>query len=137
MAQQRDNKGRFVKGNSEGRKFKQGEVANPTGRPPLLCNVLKSMPPEAQEMAMSALWTAISQKDVRSAKEYLEKSAAELPECGFALQVAVKALMGNRGWFALMDIYDRLFGKPRQTTEIDGTFNITPPPIIIEGEDDE
>jgi hypothetical protein len=45
--------------------------------------------------------------------------------------------MGNRGWFALMDIYDRLFGKPRQTTEIDGTFNITPPPIIIEGEDDE
>lgn len=137
MAQQRDSKGRFVKGNKEGNRYKEGQSGNPAGRPPLLCNVLKNLPPDAQEQAMSVLWTAISQKDVRTAKEFLEKSAAELPECGFALQIAVKALMGNRGWFALMDIYDRLFGKPRQTTEIDGTFNITPPPIIIEGEDDE
>ena len=137
MAQQRDNKGRFVKGNKEGNRFAEGQSGNPAGRPPLLCNVLKNLPADAQEKAYSALWTAMSQPDVKSAKEFLEKSAAELPECGFALQVAVKALMGNRGWFALMDIYDRLFGKPRQTTEIDGTFNITPPPIIIEGEDDE
>ena len=140
MAQQRDEKGRFVKGSSgnAATQFKAGQSGNPAGRQPFLCNVLKSMPAEAQEMAMSALWTAISQKDVRSAKEYLEKTAEELPECGFALQIAVKALMGNQGWYALMDIYDRLFGKPRQTTEIDGTFNLTPPPIIIEkGEDDD
>lgn len=33
---------------------------------------------------------------------------------------------------------DRLAGKPRQVAEIDGNFNITPPPIIIEaGEEDE
>jgi hypothetical protein len=137
MAQQGDEKGRFVKGNKEGHRFKVGESGNPNGRPPLLCNVLKNLPADAQEKEYSALWTAMSQPDVKSAKEFLEKSAEELPECGFALQVAVKALMGNRGWLALMDIYDRLFGKPRQTTEIDGTFNITPPPIIIEGEDDE
>lgn len=137
MAQQRDNKGRFVKGNNIGPRFKPGEVTNPAGRTPLFCNVLKNMPTEAQEMAMSALWTAISQKDVRSAKEYLEKTAEELPECGFALQIAVKALMGNKGWDAMMDIYDRLFGRPRQTTEIDGTFNLTPPPIIIEKGDDD
>lgn len=31
---------------------------------------------------------------------------------------------------------DRLAGKPRQVAEIDGNFNITPPPIIIEGEDE-
>ena len=141
MAQQRDEKGRFVKGASgnAATQFKAGQSGNPAGRQPFLCNVLKSMPAEAQEMAMSALWTAISQKDVRSAKEYLEKCADELPECGFALQIAVKALMGNKGWDALMDIYDRLFGRPRQTTEIDGTFNLTPPPIIIEkgGDDDD
>lgn len=141
MAQQRDEKGRFVKGSSgnAATQFKAGQSGNPAGRQPFLCNVLKSMPAEAQEMAMSALWTAISQKDVRSAKEYLEKCADELPECGFALQIAVKALMGNKGWDALMDIYDRLFGRPRQTTEIDGTFNLTPPPIIIEkgGDDDD
>lgn len=139
MAQQRDDKGRFVKGTSgnAATQFKAGQSGNPAGRQPFLCNVLK-MPPEAQEMAMSALWTAISQKDVRSAKEYLEKTAEELPECGFALQIAVKALMGNKGWDAMMDIFDRLWGRPRQTTEIDGTFNLTPPPIIIEkGEDDD
>lgn len=138
MAQQRDSRGRFIKGNKEGNRFKDGVSGNPAGRPPLLCNVLKKMSPEAQEQAMSVLWTAISQKDVRSAKRFLEMSAEELPECGFTLQVAVKELMSNKGWYALMDIYDRLWGKPRQTTEIDGTFNITPPPIIIEkGEDDE
>lgn len=137
MAQQRDDKGRFVKGNKEGNRFAEGQSGNPAGRPPLLCNVLKNLPPDAQEQAMSVLWTAISQKDVRSAKEFLEKCADDLPECGFALQIAVKALMGNKGWDALMDIYDRLWGRPRQTTEIDGTFNLTPPPIIIEkGEDD-
>jgi hypothetical protein len=137
MAQQRDSKGRFTKGNKEGHRFKAGDVGNPNGRPPLLCNVLKNLPADAQEKAYSALWTAMSQPDVKSAKEFLEKSAEELPECGFALQVAVKALMGNKGWDALMDIYDRLWGRPRQTTEIDGTFNLTPPPIIIEKGDDD
>ena len=137
MAQQRDSKGRFMKGNKEGNRFKEGQSGNPTGRPPLLCNVLKNLPSDAQERAMSVLWTAISQKDVRSAKEFLEKCADDLPECGFALQIAVKALMGNKGWDALMDIYDRLWGRPRQTTEIDGTFNLTPPPIIIEKYEDD
>ena len=32
---------------------------------------------------------------------------------------------------------DRVAGKPRQVAEIEGNFNITPPPIIIEAEDDE
>lgn len=31
---------------------------------------------------------------------------------------------------------DRVAGKPRQIAEIEGNFNLTPPPIIIEGEDD-
>lgn len=137
MAQQRDNKGRFVKGNKEGNRFAEGQSGNPAGRPPLLCNVLKNLPADAREQVMSALWTAISQNDVRSAKRFLEMKTDELPECGFALQVAVKELMSNKGWFALMDICDRLWGKPRQTTEIDGTFNLTPPPIIIEKGDDD
>ena len=72
MAQQRDEKGRFMKGNKEGHRFKAGEVGNPNGRPPLLCNVLKNLPADAQEKAYSALWTAMSQPDVKSAKEFLE-----------------------------------------------------------------
>ena len=31
---------------------------------------------------------------------------------------------------------DRMAGKPRQVAEVEGNFNLTPPPIIIEGEDE-
>ena len=136
MERQRNEKGQFIKGNKEGHRFKKGEVTNPAGRPPLLCNALKNMPQDAREKVHDALWTAISQQDVKSAQAYLQKAADELPECGFVLQLAVKTLMGNKGWFALMDICDRLFGKPRQIAEIEGNFNLTPPPIIIEGEEE-
>lgn len=136
MERQRNEKGQFVKGNKEGHRFKKGEVTNPQGRPPLLCNMLKNVPQDAREKVHDALWTAISQPDVKSAQAYLQKATEELPECGFVLQLAVKTLMGNKGWFALMDICDRLFGKPRQIAEIEGNFNIAPPPIIIEGEEE-
>lgn len=136
MERQRDDKGRFIKGNKEGHRFQKGVVTNPMGRPPMLCNVMKNLPQDAREKVHDALWTAISQPDVKTAKEFLEKSAEDMPECGFVLQLAVKTLMGSKGWFALMDICDRLFGKPRQIAEIEGNFNLTPPPIIIEGEEE-
>lgn len=43
----------------------------------------------------------------------------------------------NDGTFKALDsLLDRGWGKPRQTTEIEGGLNLTPPPIIIEGEDE-
>lgn len=135
MAAQRDAKGRFVKGNNLG--FQKGIAPNPTGRPQAMATILKNIPPDAREKVYDALWTAISQKDVKAASSYLQKTAEELPECGFVLQLAVKSLAGNKGWWALMDICDRLFGKPRQITELEGNFQLTPPPIIIEGEDEQ
>lgn len=137
MEKQRDEKGRFLKGNKIGRTFQKGDIGNPAGRPPMLHNVLAKLPADAKEKVYDALWTAISQPDVKSASLYLQKTAEELPECGFVLQLAVKTLAGSKGWFALMDICDRLFGKPRQITEVEGNFNLTPPPVIIEGEEDE
>ena len=137
MKPQRDSRGRFIKGNNEGPRFPKGQSGNPAGRPPLPSNVIKTMPRDAREKAYDALWTAISCQDVTSAKKYLEKAADELPECGFVLQLAAKSLMGPKGWEALMDIYDRLFGKPKQTTEIEGGLNLTPPAVIIEGEEDD
>lgn len=137
MKPERDSRGRFIKGNNEGPRFQKGTSGNPAGRPPLPCNVIKSMPRDAREKAYDALWTAMSQPDEESAKKYLQMKAEELPECGFVLQLALKALMGPKGWWALMDIYDRLFGKPKQTTEIEGGLNLTPPAVIIEGEEDD
>lgn len=32
---------------------------------------------------------------------------------------------------------DRLAGRPRQVSEIEGNLNLTPPPIIIEGEEED
>lgn len=136
MGKQRDEKGRFLKGNKIGKTFQEGEVHNPAGRPPMLHNVLAKLPHDAKEKVYDALWTAIAQPDIKSASAYLLKAAEEMPECGIVLQVAAKTLAGDRGWFALMDICDRLFGKPRQITEVEGNFNIAPPPIIIEGEDE-
>lgn len=137
MERQRDERGRYVKGhNAKGNRFVAGQSGNPAGRPPLLCNVLKNLPADAREKVHNALWTAISQPDVKAAQAFLQKAAEEMPECGFVLQLAVKTLMGSKGWFALMDICDRLFGKPRQIAEIEGNFNIAPPPIIIEGEEE-
>ena len=37
---------------------------------------------------------------------------------------------------AFTQFMDRELGKPRQSAEIEGNFNIIPPPIIIEGEDE-
>lgn len=137
MERQRNEKGQFTKGNREGRLWVKGQPsANPHGRPPLLCNALRNVPQDAREKVHNALWTAISQPDIKAASAYLQKTAEEMPECGFVLQLAVKTLAGNKGWFALMDICDRLFGKPRQITEVEGNFNIAPPPIIIEGADE-
>ena len=64
------------------------------------------------------LHAAIALGSVKEAAEYLKKEADELGEYGFILQLAVKSLMGKNGWFVLMDICDRLFGKPRMTAEI-------------------
>ena len=115
----------------------QEQANSRIGRTPRPSNVIKAMPRDAQEKVYSVLWTALTMSNVKEAQKYVEQQAAELPECGMVLQVCLRALLGKQGMLALMDICDRLFGKPRQTVEMDGGLNITPPPIIIEGEEDD
>ena len=93
------------------------------GRPKKLVNVIKDMPKDAQERVYAILWTAISMTNVKEASHYISKEADNLPECGFALQIAIRALQGKDGFRALMDILDRLFGRPKQAepTQIDIT----------------
>ena len=133
MSNNRDSKGRFAKGNKLGRRFEDGNKESP-GRTPLPSNVIKKLPKDARDQVYSVLWTAISLKNVKEAQSYIEDQAKALPECGVALQVCLRALLSKNGFLALMDICDRLFGKPPQAhkvaldADIKGvTVNVTNP----------
>lgn len=110
----------FQKGNDIGKatQFKKGNKVG--GRKPKLSKVIKDMPKDAQEKIYAVLWTAISMHDVKEARTYIDGQITDMPECGFVLQIAIKALLGKNGMMALNDILNRLFGKPRMTTEIRG-----------------
>ena len=105
---------------------KPGETHNPHGRPPKLKNAIKKLPRDMQEKVMGVLAFALSLPDTNSAKKYLEYQSGELGEFGFVLQVAIKQLT-REGWGfnAMMDIMDRLYGKPRISAEVQHSGGIT------------
>ena len=114
----KDDRGRFCKGNKAGRPFQPGNKAG-KGRQPLPVNTIKALPKDARDKVYEVLWTAIAMTNVKEAQAYIEDQAKELPECGFALQVCLRALLGKNGFLALMDICDRLFGKPAMAHKVD------------------
>ena len=99
---------------------KPGETHNPNGRPKKLVNVIKKIPKDMQEKVYDVLAFALTLPDETSAKKYLESQQGELGQYGFVLQIAIKQLLKEGwGWNALMDILDRLYGKPRETKNLD------------------
>ena len=105
---------------------KPGETHNPHGRPPKLKNAIKKLPKDMQEKVMGVLAFALTLPDTNSAKKYQEYQSGELGEFGFVLQVAIKQLT-KEGWGfnAMMDIMDRLYGKPRISAEVQHSGGIT------------
>ena len=102
------------------RPCKPGETHNPNGRPKKLVNVIKKIPKDMQEKVYDVLAFALTLPDETSAKKYLESQQGELGQYGFVLQIAIKQLLKEGwGWNALMDILDRLYGKPRETKDLD------------------
>ena len=98
---------------------RKGETHNPNGRPKKLVNVIKKIPKEMQEKIYGVLAFALTLPDERSAKKYLESQQGELGPYGFVLQIAIKQLLKDGwGWSALMDIMDRLYGKPKMSADI-------------------
>lgn len=99
-----------------------GETHNPNGRPKLLKNVVKKLPKDMQEKVLGALAYALTLPSESEAKKYLEYQQNELGEYGFVLQIALKQLL-KEGWgfSALMDIMDRLYGKPKMSADITAT----------------
>lgn len=104
------------------RPCKPGETHNPNGRPKKLVNVIKKIPKDMQEKVYDVLAFALTLPDETSAKKYLESQQGELGQYGFVLQIALKQLLKDGwGWSALMDIMDRLYGKPKMSADITAT----------------
>ena len=104
------------------RPCKPGETHNPNGRPKKLVNVIKKIPKDMQEKVYDVLAFVLTLPDETSAKKYLESQQGELGQYGFVLQIALKQLLKDGwGWSALMDIMDRLYGKPKMSADITAT----------------
>ena len=104
------------------RPCKPGETHNPNGRPKKLVNVIKKIPKDMQEKVYGVLAFALTLPDETSAKKYLESQQGELGQYGFVLQIAIKQLLKDGwGWSALMDIMDRLYGKPKMSADFTAT----------------
>ena len=104
---------------------KPGETHNPHGRPKKLVTAIKSLPKDMQEQVYGVLAFALTLPDMESAKKYLKCKQGELGKYGIVLQVAIKQL-NKDGWGfnAMMDIMDRLYGKPRISAEVAHTGGI-------------
>ena len=105
---------------------RKGEVRNPRGKPKKLSTAIKGLPTDMQEKVYATLAFALTLPDMKSAKEYLDKESGELGQYGFVLQIALKQLC-KEGWgfSAMMDILDRLYGKPRISAEVSHSGGIT------------
>ena len=106
--------------------FKPGQSGNPAGRPKKLITVIKSLPKDIQEKVFEVLGYCLTLPDETAAKQYLECKEGELGKYGFVMQIAIKQLL-KEGWGfnAMMDILDRLYGKPRITAEVAHSGGIT------------
>lgn len=105
----------FQKGNKY-RFTKENQPQKNNGRPPKLCNQIGTIPKDAQQRMYSILHKATTFNSREEAINYL-KEEKDKGEYGFILELAINALGGRNGWQVLMDIMDRLFGKPKQITE--------------------
>ena len=108
------------------RPCRPGETHNPNGRPKRLKNAIKSLPADMQEKVYGVLAFALTLPDEMTAKTYLQQQSGELGEYGFVMQIAVKQLT-KEGWGfgAMMEILDRLYGKPRISAEVAHSGGIT------------
>lgn len=105
---------------------KPGETHNPNGRPKKLVTAIKSLPADMQEQVYGVLAFALTLPDMESAKKYLECKRGQLGKYGIVLQIAIKQL-NKEGWGfnAMMDIMDRLYGKPRFSAEVQHSGGIS------------
>ena len=94
---------------------------------------LKSIPEDARDKVYSALYHALTLPDQKTAAEYLARTAEELPQFGYLIQVYAKGMMGKNAVLYVSDLLDRLFGKPKQVADISADIGLGEPPVIVFG----
>ena len=119
------------------KRLPKGQSGNPGGRPKRLAASIASIPADAQKRVYDVLHHALALPNVNAAKEYLEsdETQAAIGEYGFLLQIAIRSLMGKTGWLTANDILDRLFGQPKQTTQLSGGISVGDKPVIMFAEE--
>ncbi len=115
------------------KRYPKGSTGNPAGRPQKLSNAIESIPPDAQKKVYDVLHHALALPNRPAAERYFKEQESELGEYGFLLQVALNSLMSKTGWLTANDILDRLFGKPKQTTQLSGGVSLGGKPVIMFG----
>lgn len=125
----------FEKGN----KYRFGKDRQPTkrGGPVKLSSQIAAIPADAQKRMYAILYKATTFNSREEAISFL-KDEKDKGEYGFILELAINALGGRNGWQVLMDIMDRLFGKPKQVTENynDNTERNSATVVFVKEEDD-
>ena len=104
----------FEKGNKY--RFTKDRQPTKRGGPVKLSSQIRNIPKDAQQRMYAILYQATTFNNKTEALNYL-KAEQEKGEYGFILELAIASLAGRNGWQVLMDIMDRLFGKPKQVTE--------------------
>jgi len=119
--------------NSPATEFKKGQSGNPAGPRKLAINILKDIPQDSKERVYRVLHTALMQPTGEEALKYLREHRSM--EYGIVFEVYTRELTGDRALTALESLMDRLYGKPRQQTDV--TFKGGDRPKVVFGEDEQ
>lgn len=98
-------------------KFPSGD-AHPRngGRPRKVDTAIRGVPKDAQLLIYKQLHRALECSTKAEAIDLLKSHTTD--RYGFVFELAVYHLNGKNGWQTFSDILDRLFGKPRQTSDV-------------------
>lgn len=94
------------------------QPANNPGRPKKLLNQIAELPKDGQNKIYAVLVKALEFDSIKEATAYLKSERGKV-EYGIVLEVAIKAINSAKGLDAIMAIIERVYGRPRETKDID------------------
>ena len=119
-------------------RWKKGQSGNPLGRPKhSLAKDFSKIPRGARDEIYRVLYHSLTLSSTQEAIDYIKKEKEESGKYGFIYQICLKTLLGPNGWNAMLEICDRIFGKPKQQNDITVHSESETPLITIGGKEDE